>query len=40
MDLETLKSEFLATPIMVLTATAPPEVFNSISKLVRNPIVF
>ena len=39
MELESLKSEFLATPIMILTATAPPEVFDSISKLVRNPVV-
>ena len=38
-ELETLKCEFITTPIMILTATAPPEVFNSISKLVRNPVV-
>ena len=39
MELESLKSEFLATPIMILTATAPPEVFDSISKLARNPVL-
>ena len=38
-ELEGLKCEFPTTPIMMLTATAPPEVFDSISKLVRNPVV-
>ena len=42
MELETLKSEFQATPIiiiMMLTATAPPEAFDSMSRLVHNPVV-
>lgn len=34
-DLELLKSDFPTTPIMALTATAPPEVMSSIHKLVR-----
>ena len=39
-DLETLESEFQTTPIMLLTATAPPEVFDCMSRLVRNnPVV-
>lgn len=36
MDLETLKSTFL---VMLLTPTAPPEVFDSICKLVCHPVV-
>ena len=38
-DLELLKSEFPTTPIMALTATAPPEVMSSIHKLVRDPLI-
>ena len=38
-DLELLKSEFPTTPIMALTATAPPEVMHSIHKLVRDPVI-
>ena len=38
-DLELLKSEFPTTPIMALTATAPPEVMNNICKLVRDPLI-
>ena len=38
-DLELLKSEFPTTPTMVLTATVPPEVVNSIHKLVRDPVI-
>ena len=37
--LENLKSEFLTTPIMALTATAPPEVLTSMLKLVQNPVI-
>ena len=36
-DLENLKSEFSATPIIALTATAPPKVMESIQRLVRDP---
>ena len=38
-ELETLRSKFLTTPIMILTATAPPEVLDSMSRLVRDPVV-
>lgn len=37
--LETLKFQFLSTPLMVLTATAPPSVENCIHQLVRSPVI-
>ncbi|MDD9816535.1 MAG: RecQ family ATP-dependent DNA helicase [Gammaproteobacteria bacterium] len=38
-SLENLQLDFPSTPIMALTATAPPEVMRSIRKLVREPLV-
>lgn len=38
-SLESLKLEFPSTPIMALTATAPPKVMDSMKKLVRDPLV-
>lgn len=38
-ELETLKFCFPSTPLMVLTATAPPSVENSIHQLVRSPVI-
>ena len=37
--LEKLKFEFPRTPIIALTATAPPEVMESFKMLVRDPLV-
>ena len=37
--LEKLKIEFPLTPILALTATAPPEVMQSLKMLVREPLV-
>ena len=38
-DLERLKVEFPSTPLMILTATAPPSIESSIHKLVRSPVI-
>lgn len=38
-SLETLKNDFPLTPLLCLTATAPPQVENSVSKLLRSPVV-
>lgn len=38
-NLEILKDVFPSIPLLCLTATAPPPVENSISQLLRNPIV-
>ncbi len=38
-ELKALKEEFRQTPIMLLTATAPPEIESELQTLVRNPHV-
>ena len=38
-ELKMLKNEFLQIPIMLLTATAPPEVQSELISIVRNPYI-
>ena len=38
-DLERLKVEFPSTPLMILTATAPPSIESSIHQVVRSPVI-
>jgi len=38
-ELKALKNEFLQIPIMLLTATAPPEVQSELISIVRNPYI-
>ena len=38
-ELETLKFQFPTTPLMILTATAPPSVESSLHQLVRSPVI-